>query len=243
MQILSFIVGSVLSGLFIGCRARADDPHKYIPPVPSDSRSPCPGLNALANQGYIPRDGRNIDVTQLGEAMREVLSLDIEPFNSEIVVTLAHSSTGNNSTFNLEDSNVHNVIEIDGSLSRKDLYFGDNIHFNQGIWDQTASKFEGNVITFQTAAESRAYRVMLDAKMNPNYTANPFISGLAPAIYMLVFGGVDANETRMDLVESFFRDRLPTHLGWTKSPVELTGDDLTAMASKIAAVPVATVMP
>lgn len=28
-------------------------------------RSPCPGLNALANQGYIPRDGRSIGQSQL----------------------------------------------------------------------------------------------------------------------------------------------------------------------------------
>ncbi len=27
---------------------------------PGDARSPCPGLNALANHGYINRNGRNI---------------------------------------------------------------------------------------------------------------------------------------------------------------------------------------
>jgi hypothetical protein len=28
-------------------------------PVPGDLRSPCPALNALANHGFLPRDGRN----------------------------------------------------------------------------------------------------------------------------------------------------------------------------------------
>lgn len=115
----------------------------------------------MANQGYIPRDGRNIDPVQLAEAMLEVMNLQIAPFQSEIDTTLAHSTTGNSSTFNLEDSNVHNDIEIDGSLSRKDLYFGDNIHFDQAIWDQSSSKFEGDIITIRTAAESRRYRTQM----------------------------------------------------------------------------------
>lgn len=74
--------------------------------------------------------------------MLEVMNLQIAPFQTEINTTLAHSTTGNSSTFNLEDSNVHNDIEIDGSLSRKDLYFGDNVHFDHEIWDQSSSKFE-----------------------------------------------------------------------------------------------------
>lgn len=93
------------------------------------------------------------------------MNLQIEPFDTEIQVTLDHPTTGNSSTFNLEDSNVHNNIEIDGSLSRKDLYFGDNIHFDQAIWDQSSSKFEGDIITIRTAAESRAYRTMMAEKV------------------------------------------------------------------------------
>lgn len=180
-----FFVTSLLSGFFLGCRAYPSDPHEYIPETGTDSmplkvdcharqkqkaeditgRSPCPGLNALANQGYIPRDGRNIDPAQLAEAMLEVMNLQIAPFQSEIDVTLAHSTTGNSSTFNLEDSNVHNNIEIDGSLSRKDLYFGDNIHFDETIWAQSSSKFEGDIITIRTAAESRAYRTQMAEAM------------------------------------------------------------------------------
>jgi hypothetical protein len=40
---------------------------------------------------------------------------------------------------------------------------------------------------------------------NPNFTANAFIAGLAPAIYMLVFGGVNATQVRRDWIDSFFR--------------------------------------
>lgn len=31
--------------------------HQYIAPGPGDIRGPCPGLNAAANHGYLPRNG------------------------------------------------------------------------------------------------------------------------------------------------------------------------------------------
>lgn len=31
--------------------------HAYASPGPGDIRGPCPGLNAAANHGYLPRDG------------------------------------------------------------------------------------------------------------------------------------------------------------------------------------------
>lgn len=42
-------------------------------------------------------------------------------------------------------------------------------------------------------------------EQNPTYTPIPFIAGLAPAIYMLVFGGVNATQTQRAWIESFFR--------------------------------------
>lgn len=108
------------------------------------------------------------------------MNLQIAPFQTEIDTTLAHSTTGNSSTFNLEDSNVHNDIEIDGSLSRKDLYFGDNVHFDQDIWDQSSSKFEGDIITIRTAAESRRYRTQMAEAAGVSKYEPLFLSKPAP---------------------------------------------------------------
>ena len=33
---------------------------EYVPPKEGDSRSPCPMLNAMANHGILPHDGKNI---------------------------------------------------------------------------------------------------------------------------------------------------------------------------------------
>jgi len=69
-QLLSGVLSTVsslvsdVSGL-LGSVASSIDPDNYRPesgytfqaPGPSDSRGPCPGLNLLANHGYLPRNG------------------------------------------------------------------------------------------------------------------------------------------------------------------------------------------
>lgn len=42
---------------------------------------------------------------------------------------------------------------------------------------------------------------------------------------------------------TFTGDRMPTHLGWTKSPVNLTKDDIFSMSSVVAAAATATNAP
>ncbi|KAL6248474.1 hypothetical protein RBB50_004729 [Rhinocladiella similis] len=45
------------------------DKGMYQPPPPSASRSACPMINALANHGYLPRDGRQVGASDLESAM------------------------------------------------------------------------------------------------------------------------------------------------------------------------------
>lgn len=45
------------------------DKGTYTPSSPSDLRSPCPMINALANHGYLPHDGRNISAADFSSAM------------------------------------------------------------------------------------------------------------------------------------------------------------------------------
>ena len=52
-------------------KIRTED-HTYQRLEP-DLRAPCPGLNALANQGYLPRDGKNITHPRLEAALMEAL--------------------------------------------------------------------------------------------------------------------------------------------------------------------------
>jgi hypothetical protein len=55
--------------------------YRYQPPGPNDSRSPCPALNALANHGYLPRDGKNISPDVLQRVL-QVYSIILSKKNS-----------------------------------------------------------------------------------------------------------------------------------------------------------------
>ncbi|KAI8049459.1 Chloroperoxidase [Syncephalis plumigaleata] len=83
-------------------------PYKH---TENPSRSPCPLLNTLANHGYLPRDGRNIDRKTLGTALEHLnLSpgyVDAKLSDDELV-------------FDLSDLQQHNIIEHDVSLTRQD---------------------------------------------------------------------------------------------------------------------------
>ncbi|KAG8991259.1 hypothetical protein FRB90_001416 [Tulasnella sp. 427] len=48
---------------------------QYAPPQEGDARSPCPGINVLANHGIIPRNGRRITYKQLSEACQKAFNL------------------------------------------------------------------------------------------------------------------------------------------------------------------------
>ncbi|KAL0571444.1 hypothetical protein V5O48_010513 [Marasmius crinis-equi] len=50
--------------------------HPFLPAEsPSQSRSPCPALNALANHGYLPRSGKGIDMMTLLTALTSVYNV------------------------------------------------------------------------------------------------------------------------------------------------------------------------
>ncbi|KAK7915273.1 hypothetical protein PG985_012976 [Apiospora marii] len=111
----------------------------------SDSRSPCPGLNVLANHGYLPRDGRNINKTILSQAATEAYGFPngFNDFAVDVVLNGHLQTTGTNDTFHLGDLSrpaSHNVCEFDGSLSRGDLAMGDASHFDIGTWYKTGSR-------------------------------------------------------------------------------------------------------
>lgn len=44
----------------------------YHPHQPTDLRSPCPGINTLANHGYIARDGRSVRSSEIHAALGEL---------------------------------------------------------------------------------------------------------------------------------------------------------------------------
>ncbi|KAJ8508470.1 heme-thiolate peroxidase [Pleurotus djamor] len=114
--------------------------HKWVAPSSTDQRGPCPGLNALANHGYLPRNG-------IASALEITVAVNtVYGMGDDLGAFLAFYSTvldGNGSSLSIggKDSRVglpilgpfkgltgsHNNFETDASPTRGDLYLdGDN---------------------------------------------------------------------------------------------------------------------
>ncbi|KIP08321.1 heme-thiolate peroxidase [Phlebiopsis gigantea 11061_1 CR5-6] len=95
--------------------------HHYEPQQSGDSRSPCPALNAMANHGYLPRDGRHIGWWQLVCGLREVYNLSF-PL-AAILTTVGMLFCGSwfhPGTLSLHELGLHNRLEHDCSLVHAD---------------------------------------------------------------------------------------------------------------------------
>ncbi|EPS41146.1 hypothetical protein H072_4943 [Dactylellina haptotyla CBS 200.50] len=132
-----------------------EEDHAYIKGDIS-IRSPCPGLNALANQGYIPRDGKNLTVDMVHAALMKALHMT--PTAAWALTTALKPLLRPDGTFDLVDTRRHNVIEHDASFTRLDFHQGDNYtvqpHMVQGILDDA----EGGDVTLRTLAKTFARR-------------------------------------------------------------------------------------
>jgi len=99
--------------------------HKFLPAKPGDSRAPCPALNALANHGYLPHDGRDISLLQLTQALRDVynLSLPFALFLSLIGILLCGHGFFR---LDLHGLAAHDRIEHNASLAHADAAPGEH---------------------------------------------------------------------------------------------------------------------
>ncbi|KAH9854618.1 Cloroperoxidase [Lenzites betulinus] len=94
---------------------------QYIPPAAGDSRCSCPALNALANHGILPHDGKNISFKELNHVIRQ--TYNFAPTFCYFVPNYIATALGrpySNGHFDLADIDAHNCIEHDGSLTRVD---------------------------------------------------------------------------------------------------------------------------
>jgi len=70
-------------------------------------RSPCPMVNALANHGFLARDGVNVSLAQLITGFNASVNLAADATTLVGTKALTASTTGNAATFNLDDIDTH----------------------------------------------------------------------------------------------------------------------------------------
>ncbi|KAF7296255.1 HEME-HALOPEROXIDASE domain-containing protein [Mycena chlorophos] len=206
--------------------------HHYQAPGPNDERSPCPGLNALANHGYLPRNGKNMTVPQVLNACLEGFNFDWAPLLIPAKQGLLTSTDKSSETMmSLEPLVLHNLIEHDASLSRSDYQngTGDALHFNATIYSVMANSNPGSDYYNLTSTARVMYeRLQYSIATNPTLinTMNEVTGRAATAALALTsMGNATTGVAPKKFVDILFREeRLPFLEGWKPSPVLVTGE-------------------
>ncbi|THU90501.1 Cloroperoxidase [Dendrothele bispora CBS 962.96] len=211
--------------------------HQWMAPGPNDLRGPCPGLNTLANHGFLPRDGKNLNMSVILDA-----ALNGYHMQSDLLagaVKISTLATDDPFSFTLEDIRLHGNIEHDASLSREDFALGNNFRFNETIFSTLANSNPGSDFYNTTSAgEVQRLRLADSEAKNPsiNNTQKEFGTRCAESgFYLSVMGDPLAGVAPKEFVQIFFREeRLPIAEGWHRSEIPINATTLLPLAVEIA---------
>merc|ERR1712072_1026146 len=196
---------------------------QFQKPGPNDVRSPCPGLNALANHGFIPRNGKDMTLPILIKGLKAGMNMAPD-FTIAIggVGLLSSDFPDTARSFDLSDLDQHNFpIEHDASLSRQDAYFGNDYSFYQPNWDMVLKYYQGKTFTdIKTASQAQRNRVANSRAINPE----------------VVYGPREFVLAKLDYVRMLFeQEKLPYELGWRPSTVPISLLTLGQMVLQLSA--------
>lgn len=232
LSIVSLLVSSAL----------AYDYSQWSPPGPDDSRSPCPGLNSMANHGILPHNGKGLTVKMLTDAMQGVFNIGFD-LRTILAVGGVFSSPNalRDGTMDLADLDKHNYIEHDGSLSRAPIHQGGDDHtFRQDIFDQVLSFFNnttGATTNIDEAAKAHLHRVQADSKTK-DFTygsKQTFLAMGETALYLMALGDPVTGVTPVNYIRTLFEEeRIPYEEGWRTPTTEISLGNTLEMLQKIA---------
>ncbi|KAF4582808.1 peroxidase [Ophiocordyceps camponoti-floridani] len=145
-------------------------PITHTPTTEADEnpvRGPCPGLNALANHGYLPRNGRGVNLLSI--TTQGLAGIGLSPEIGLIVGALGYVSKLADLTrllslqFDLDELAGHLVtlaIEHDCSFSREDYAVGDNNAFNPKLWQVVMDEIGGSdMVTSFALGKAKSKRI------------------------------------------------------------------------------------
>lgn len=137
---------------------RPEPGYVFQTPGPTDSRGPCPGLNLLANYGYLPRNGivsagQVLEATARGFNMGADLATVLIAFAvlADGDIPTETFALGTMGSGNVGGLNRHSTVEADVSPNREDYYLGcgDNHHLSSRLFKQN--------IKYVTASDSKQF--------------------------------------------------------------------------------------
>ncbi|KZF18932.1 hypothetical protein L228DRAFT_271566 [Xylona heveae TC161] len=208
-----------------------DDPnHQFQAPGPTDVRGICPTLNALANHGYLSRDG----ITSFAEAANAVqtgygFTYELSVFLSALGLLAGGDLASGKYSIGGADARVpntlgpalgldkHGVFEIDGSITRQDIHFGNNANFLLQRWEEyvNTSNIYGN-FNKETQALDNGNRYDYSRETNPDFFAGGIWFAVSHAERVFVYEGLANGTTQSDanyanVAPFFLNDTFPEY--------------------------------
>ncbi|KAI0053624.1 Cloroperoxidase [Auriscalpium vulgare] len=187
--------------------------HPFVPAAEGESRSPCPALNALANHGYLPHNGRNITAPQLIRALRQVYHVSL-PF----ATLLSLGGTvwcGSGWRLDLEDLAKHDHIEHNASLTHADAPEGNiyaPIPVDKELLQDMLDTSETDYLTFDDLVKTRVQRDQtLVEPLNNTHTT---ISRGEVVLTVEALGDEEGRVPKDYIRQWFGEERLPE--GWQR---------------------------
>ncbi|KAH6983925.1 Chloroperoxidase [Ilyonectria destructans] len=195
---------------------------QYIAPTPGiESRSPCPGLNSLANHDILPRDGRHITYKQMSHAIQHAYNL--APSLADQLTASAVQLDQGRGWIDLHDLNALNVIQHDASFTRPDIAFcADQSFPDPDLVDRfLAHASNGTSLSLDDIAYFSGLRRAECKRTNGQYSLtwsflHEFFGSGNGALMYSIFGG-DVKNLRVWLAEGRFLD------GWEPKTREALG--------------------
>ncbi|SJL10077.1 uncharacterized protein ARMOST_13459 [Armillaria ostoyae] len=191
---------------------------EYIAPTEGDSRCSCPALNAMANHGILPHDGKGIPLRELTRLVRATFNFS-PSFCYFVPLFCARmlEKDYNQDSVDLSDLDLHNGIEHDASLTRQDRYHEPNqgaphIPFVKELLESSSGKApDGSaLLTPDDLAHFSAKRRIEAASANPEFSldfGHKMFGSSNSSTMLTIMGG------RVKDLESFLiEERIPD--GW-----------------------------
>ncbi|KAJ4252486.1 hypothetical protein NW762_011087 [Fusarium torreyae] len=140
-------------------------------------------------------------------------------------------------TFNLLDLARHDRIEVDGSLTRNDIYFGDDVHFDAAVFGPVARDLglnrhdrKSTFVTIETAAKATKNRLELAKSVNPEFNASAHQHETeygTTALYLLTVWDENQKASPKRWVQALLgEDRIAYKEGYSKGKSVKTGKQL-----------------
>ncbi|KJZ75196.1 hypothetical protein HIM_05390 [Hirsutella minnesotensis 3608] len=196
----------------------------------ANSRSACPGLNTLANEGWLPRSGKFVTAQAVTTACFEGLGVSPEICAFLILTGLRAANLPDLTVFSLHDVDRGTwKIQHTRSLSRDDIESPpfpkappeSTSLFQQRPWNVTLQAMEQckkgprELIDANCFGRARAARVRDKGLVYDELAATH--GAVEAARIMLALG--DKNGAQLNYIRFLFeKERFPTKLGWRRRP-------------------------